>query len=82
MFLHKASFIAWFALMAVHVLGHVLELPSLAMPDWRRSGGREAALAGSGLRLVLLGTSVVAGLALALATISIADPWLSASLGG
>jgi hypothetical protein len=81
-FLHKASFIAWFALMTVHVLGHILEVPSLAMPDWRRSGGREATLAGSGLRLVLLGTSVVAGLALALATISIADPWLSAGLGG
>jgi hypothetical protein len=82
MFLHKASFIAWFALMTVHVLGHILELPSLAMPDWRRSGGREAALAGSGLRLTLLGTSIVAGLALALATLSIADPWLSATLGG
>jgi hypothetical protein len=82
MLLHKASFIAWFALMTVHVLGHILEVPSLAMPDWRRSGGREAALAGSGLRLTLLGASVVAGLALALATISIADPWLSASLGG
>jgi hypothetical protein len=82
MFLHKASFIIWFALMTVHVLGHILEIPSLAMPDWRRSGGREAALAGSGLRLTLLGASVVAGLALALATISVADPWLSAGLGG
>jgi hypothetical protein len=82
MFLHKASFIAWFALMTVHVLGHILEIPSLAMLDWRRSGGREAALAGSGLRLTLLGASVVAGLALALATISIADPWISAGLGG
>jgi hypothetical protein len=80
--LHKASFIAWFALMTVHVLGHVLEVPSLALPDWRRSGGREAALAGAGLRLTLLGTALVAGLALALATISLADPWLSASFGG
>jgi hypothetical protein len=82
MLLHKASFIAWFALMTVHVLGHIFEVPSLAMPDWRRSGGREAALAGSGLRLALLGTSVVAGLALALATLSIADPWLSVTFGG
>jgi hypothetical protein len=81
-FLHKASFIAWFALMTIHVLGHILEVPSLAMPDWRRSGGREAALAGSGLRLTLLATSIVAGLALALATLSIADPWLSSALGG
>ena len=69
--LHKASFIVWFALMAVHVLGHLLHVPQLALPDWRRSGGREAALAGSGLRLALLATSMLAGLALALATISL-----------
>jgi len=75
-FLHKASFIAWFALMAVHVLGHLLEVPRLAVPDWRASGGREAALAGSGLRVVLLSASLVTGLALALATISLAGPWL------
>jgi len=81
-FLHKASFIAWFALMAVHVLGHLLHVPQLALPDWRRSGGREAALAGSGLRVALLATSMLAGLALALATISLAGPWLSSSVGG
>jgi hypothetical protein len=80
-FLHKASFIAWFALMAVHVLGHVLSVPALALPDWRRHGGREAALAGSGLRISLLAGSMLAGLALALATISLAGPWLS-SAGG
>jgi hypothetical protein len=81
-FLHRASFIAWFALMAVHVLGHMLHIPPLALPDWRRSGGREAALAGSGLRVTLLATSMLAGLALALATISLAGPWLSSPLGG
>jgi hypothetical protein len=81
-FLHKASFIAWFALMTVHVLGHLLELPGLALPDWRRHGGRDANLAGSGLRIALLGTSLIAGLALALATISLAGPWLSGSAGG
>ncbi|MGA8745614.1 MAG: hypothetical protein WB507_07095 [Solirubrobacterales bacterium] len=76
-FLHKASFILWFALMSVHVLGHLLEVPNLAIADWRPRGGREAALAGSGLRLSLLGTSLLAGLALALATLSLAGPWLS-----
>ena len=76
-FLHKVSFILWFALMLVHVLGHVLELPALAMPDWRSKGGREAALAGPGLRLALLGTSLLAGLALALTTYHLAGPWLS-----
>ncbi|MGE5283097.1 MAG: hypothetical protein ACM3N0_12420 [Chloroflexota bacterium] len=81
-FLHKASFVAWFGLMTIHVLGHLLELPSLALPDWRRGAGREAALAGSGLRIVLLAGSIAAGFALALATISLAGPWLSVSLGG
>jgi hypothetical protein len=79
---HKASFILWFVLMAVHVLGHVLEVPDLAAPDWRRAGGREARLAGSGLRVVTLGGSLVLGLALALATASLIGPWLSVSVGG
>jgi hypothetical protein len=78
-FLHKASFILWLALMSVHVLGHVFEVPALAMPDWRGKGGREAALAGSGLRLTLLAASLLAGIALALATYSLAGPWLSAA---
>jgi hypothetical protein len=76
-FLHKASFIAWVVLMSVHVLGHLLELPTLASADWRRDGGREAELAGAGLRLTLLGTSLLAGVAVALATFSLASPWLS-----
>jgi len=80
-FLHKASFIVWFALMALHVLGHLSEVPRLALPDWRQSAGREAALAGSGMRVTLLATSLVAGLTLALATISLATPWLSATHG-
>jgi hypothetical protein len=80
--LHKASFIAWFGLMTIHVLGHVLEVPNLAFPDWRRAGGREATLAGSGLRIVLLCGAVVAGLALALATISLAGPWIGGEVGG
>ena len=77
-FLHKASFIAWFALMALHVLGHMLEVPSLAVPDWRarRPGGGAGRL---GPRVLLLAASLAAGLALALATISFAGPWLSSS---
>jgi hypothetical protein len=80
--LHKGSFIAWLALMTVHVLGHLLEVPELASPDWRRAGGREARLAGAGLRVVTLAGSLLAGLVLALATVSLIGPWLSASLGG
>lgn len=79
---HKVSFILWFGAMTIHVLGHVLEIPSLAMPDWRRHGGREAELAGSGARVVLLLGSLALGLALALATYSAAGPWIAAHGGG
>ena len=80
-FLHKASFIAWFGLMTIHVLGHLLKIPSLALPDWRRHGGREAALAGAGPRIALLAASLIAGTALALATLSLIPPWLGAAGG-
>jgi hypothetical protein len=74
--LHKVSFIAWLAFMAVHVLGHLLEVPSLALPDWRRHGPVEARLAGAGMRLGLLGGALVAGVLLAALSISLAGAWL------
>jgi hypothetical protein len=75
MFLHKLSFIAWVALMTLHVLGHLLEVPSLAAADWRRSGPREARLAGAGARTLALGTALLAGVAVAALTFSAASPW-------
>jgi hypothetical protein len=75
-FAHKAAFIAWFALMAVHVLGHLLELPSLTLPDWRRAAPGEARLAGAGTRVLALAGSLVAGLVIALLTIPSAGAWL------
>jgi hypothetical protein len=66
-FAHKLSFIAWVSLMTLHVLGHVLEVPALALPDWRHNGPREVQLAGAGARTMTL--------ALALFTYSAASPW-------
>jgi hypothetical protein len=74
-FAHKLSFFAWVGLMALHVLGHVLELPALALPDWRRGGPREARLAGAGARTMTLGIALLAGVALALLTFPVASPW-------
>jgi hypothetical protein len=74
-FAHKLSFIAWVALMTLHVLGHLLEVPQLAFADWRRSGGREARLAGAGARTMALGATILAGGVLALLTFSAAKPW-------
>jgi hypothetical protein len=73
---HKASFIVWVALMTVHVLGHLLELPRLATPDWRRHAPHEARLAGAGTRIALFAASLLGGVALAAVSVSAAGPWL------
>ncbi len=75
-FAHKLSFIAWVALMTLHVLGHLLEVPALATADWRRTGPPEARLAGAGLRTLSLATAILAGVAVAVLTFSAAQPWL------
>jgi hypothetical protein len=74
-FAHKLSFIAWVALMTLHVLGHLLEVPALALPDWRSGGPPEAQLSGAGARTMTLGLAILAGTALALLTYSAAAPW-------
>jgi hypothetical protein len=74
-FLHKASFIGWFALMTVHVLGHILELPRLAFADWRRGGAGELRLAGAGARLGIVAAALALGTGLALLALSAAESW-------
>jgi len=73
---HKASFIAWVALMSLHVLGHLLELPRLASADWRRHGPREARLAGAGLRAGVLAGALVLGVGLGFVALSTGAAWL------
>jgi hypothetical protein len=77
LFLHKLSFFAWIGFVSVHVLAHLLELPRLAMPDWRRSAPQVVQLAGAGPRILLVATSLAAGLALGLLGLSVAGSWLS-----
>ncbi len=71
-FLHKVSFIAWFALMTIHVLGHILELPGPAFADWRRRGPR---LTGAGLRLAAIAAALAIGVGLMLLSFSAAGSW-------
>jgi hypothetical protein len=75
-FAHKLSFIAWVALMSLHVLGHLLELPRLASADWRRHGGREARLAGAGLRAGALAAAIGVGVVLGFLALSVGKTWL------
>lgn len=74
-FLHKASFIAWVALMTIHVLGHLLEVPRQALADWRRSGRREPRLAGAGPRAAVVAASLAAGGGIAALALSAAGSW-------
>jgi len=60
--LHKASFVLWFAAMAIHVLGHILETARLAPADLVRRTRSE--VAGASLRTWALVTSLVLGLVL------------------
>jgi hypothetical protein len=74
-FLHQASFIGWFALMTLHVLGHILELPALALADWKRGKLRELRPAGAGARLAAVAGAIALGTALALLSLSAAGAW-------
>jgi hypothetical protein len=60
--LHQASFVAWFAAMTVHVLGHLAETARLAPLDWFRRTRRD--VAGAGARIWVLCGSLGAGLVL------------------
>src|SRR3954452_10492668 len=60
-FLHQASFVAWFALMSIHVLAHIFELPRLALADWRRPPRGEPRLGGAGARLGVVAGALALG---------------------
>ncbi len=74
-FAHKLSFIAWVALMTLHVLGHLLEVPRLASADLRR-GPAAARLGGGAQRAMAIAIAIVAGVAVGLLGLSVASSWL------
>jgi hypothetical protein len=75
--LHKASFVVWFVVTAVHVLAHLRSIPRLAAADWRRSHvPRERRLPGTVWRQLLLAGTIAGGAVLAIATVKYAQPWV------
>ncbi len=68
LFVHKVSFVLWFAAMTVHVLGHVRDTARLAPRDWSRRTSYE--IGGVGLRQWLLVASVVGGVVVGLLVVS------------
>ena len=69
---HKASFIVWFGVTAVHVLGHILETPALAAADWRRERPR---LGGTATRRALLVGAILAGFLLGFLALGWIGAW-------
>ena len=72
-FIHRASFVLWFIVMAVHVLGHILETASLAPRDWMRRTRRQVVY--SSRRQWITASSLVIGLLLALVITPHAYGW-------
>lgn len=67
LFIHQASFFAWFAATAVHVIGHARETVRVAPLDWVRRTRRDTA--GGTTRLATLVASLIVGTALGAVTI-------------
>lgn len=71
---HQASFLLWFAVMAVHVLGHLGETARLAPADWARRPHRR--VVGAGARRWLLVGSLAVGVLLGMVMLSPASRYL------
>jgi hypothetical protein len=75
--LHKASFVVWFLVTAVHALAHLSSIPKLVAADWRRRPvPPERRVPGTARRSLLLAGSIVVGAILAIATVRYAQPWV------
>ena len=69
--IHKLTFIAWFVVMTVHVLGHFIETTHLAVAD---VAGKQR-MSGATRRAVVVVTAVLLGIALGIGTRSLASNW-------
>lgn len=76
LFLHKATFILWFAAMVVHVLGHLLDVARFAPRDFYWRTRRQ--VRGASTRQWAIVGAVCVGVLLALAVAPKIGPWLAA----
>lgn len=75
LFVHKASFVLWFVVMTVHVLGHLLDTAKLAPRDWYWRTRRQ--IAGASRRQWVLAAAVVLGLVIGAVTLPHAANWFA-----
>lgn len=72
--LHKLSFLAWFGVMAIHVLVYAPRLPRVLLGGYARQRGA-AVLGGRTARWLLLAASLAGGLLIAMSTLHLAARW-------
>ena len=70
---HKASFVLWFGAMTIHVLGHALETPALAIADLRRSTRLQ--VPGATRRVAVLVVTFAIAIVLGVVSIGWAHHW-------
>lgn len=73
--LHKVSFVGWFVVMTIHVLGH---LRDVVLTGWAELTQRAA---GRGPRLAIVTMSIAAGIGLAALLLPSADAWIDHDTG-
>jgi hypothetical protein len=74
---HKASFVAWFGAMTVHVVGHLVETARLAPRDWLRRTRRQ--VSGATVRQWVLVVSLAAGVLAAMVVLPYSSGWWNAT---
>jgi hypothetical protein len=76
--IHRASFIIWFGLMAVHVLAYFLKASSFALPEFtRKQGMHTLRVPWRNLRMALVVGSVVIGIILGFSEWHLANNWMA-----
>ena len=73
--LHKITFIGWLAVTALHVLGHLVELPRALASAARRDPSWDDQGAGRGSRALLLASAIAGGLIIAFVSESQFGVW-------
>jgi hypothetical protein len=77
--IHKDSFFVWLAFIALHLLGHVTDLPRALRADYGRTRQLSGDVTGRAGRMLALTGALVAGAVLAVLVIPEFGPWLHSS---
>ena len=76
--IHKASFFVWIAVTAIHVLGHLSDLPQALKTKHELQRELDGYGTGSAGRILSLSGALVAGVVLAILYVPQFGPWLHA----